>query len=96
MSYGRSKETKFSEALKYYNYVNEGTQYITMHKTKGSGINSILVVMEEYFWNNEYDFSLIYSNEEVRQEKRDRSQKLIYVASSRAINNLTCVKMITM
>lgn len=90
-----SKETKFSEALNYYNYVNEGTQYITMHKTKGSGINNVLVVMDEYFWNSEYDFSLIYSNEDAKHEKRDKSQKLIYVACSRAITNLTCVKMIT-
>lgn len=90
-----SKEIKFSEAMNYYNYVNEGTQYITMHKTKGSGIDSVLVVMDEYFWNNEYDFSLIYTNDETKQEKRDRSQKLIYVACSRAVTNLTCVKMIT-
>jgi len=90
-----SKEIRFTEALNYYNYVNEATQYITMHKTKGSGIESVLVVIDEYFWNNEYDFKLIYSNEEAKKEKRDKSQKLIYVACSRAIKNLTCVKMIT-
>jgi DNA helicase-2/ATP-dependent DNA helicase PcrA len=90
-----SKEILFSEALNYYNYINEGTQYITMHKTKGSGIDSVLVVMDEYFWNSEYDFSLIYSGDSIKKEKREKSQKLIYVACSRAIANLTCIKLIS-
>lgn len=90
-----SENIKFSETLKYYNYVNEGTQYITMHKTKGSGIDSVLVVIDEYFWNNEYDFSLIYSDNVANQDKKFSSQKIIYVACSRAITNLTCIRMIS-
>ena len=29
---------------------NEETEYITMHKTKGSSIENVIVVMDECFW----------------------------------------------
>lgn len=93
-----SKDMKFSEVLNYFYFINEKSQYITMHKTKGSGISSVIIVMEEYFWNT-YDFSLLYLNKKELNDttlmKKIRSQKLIYVACSRAIENLTCIKMIT-
>jgi DNA helicase-2/ATP-dependent DNA helicase PcrA len=51
--------------------------------------------MEEYFWT-EYDFSLLYQQtESFKASKRIDSQKLIYVACSRARNNLICVKVLT-
>lgn len=89
-----SDELKFSEVLNYTRYLNEETEYITMHKTKGTSIPSVIVVMEEYFWN-EYDFSLIYSQSiEGKSKKRNDSQKLIYVACSRAKNNLICIRVL--
>lgn len=89
-----SDELKFSEVLNYTRYLNEETEYITMHKTKGTSIPSVIVVMEEYFWN-EYDFSLIYSPfTEGKAKKRNDSQKLIYVACSRAKNNLICIRVL--
>lgn len=90
-----SPNLKFSEVLNYTKYLNEETDYITMHKTKGTSIASVIVVMEEYFWG-EYDFSLLYQQPDVsKEEKRNRSQKLIYVACSRAKNNLICTKVLT-
>lgn len=90
-----SPNLKFSEVLNYTKYLNEETEYITMHKTKGTSIPSVIVVMEEYLWG-EYDFSLLYQQPDVSKvEKRNRSQKLIYVACSRAKNNLICTKVIT-
>lgn len=89
-----SDELKFSEVLNYTMYLNEETEYITMHKTKGTSIPSVIVLMEEYFWN-EYDFSLIYSPfAESKSKKRNDSQKLIYVACSRAKNNLICIRVL--
>jgi DNA helicase-2/ATP-dependent DNA helicase PcrA len=90
-----SNEIKFSEALKYFEYLNEETNCITMHKTKGSSISNVIVVMEEFFWN-EYDFSLMYSAYESSKQKiRENSQKLIYVACSRAKNSIICLKMLS-
>lgn len=89
-----SSQLKFTEVLNYAKYLDEETDYITMHKTKGTSIPSVIVVMEEYFWN-EYDFSLLYKPDERKIEKRVNSQKLIYVACSRAKNNLVCVRVLT-
>ncbi|EHR7112501.1 hypothetical protein KUE79_002763, partial [Listeria monocytogenes] len=63
--------------------------------TKGSSIESVIVVMEEYFWN-EYDFSTLYNRERAnnKQERAESSQKLIYVASSRARTSLRCVRLL--
>ena len=89
-----SSKLKFVEVLNYAKYLDEETEYITMHKTKGTSISSVIVVMEEFFWN-EYDFSLLYMpTEESKMEKKNNSQKLIYVACSRAKNNLICVKVL--
>jgi len=90
-----SDSIKFSEVLNYTNYLNENSGYITMHKTKGSSIESVVVVMEEYFWN-EYDFSTLYNAERATQkvERWKNSQKLIYVACSRAKKSLRCVRLL--
>ena len=90
-----SDDLKFSEALNYSKYLAEETEYITMHKTKGSSIQNVIVVMEEFFWND-YKFSSLYSPENDTNTKRIiNSKKLIYVACSRAISGLVCVKVIT-
>ena len=89
-----SDKIKFNEILNYYKYINEETKYITMHKTKGTGIDNVLVVMDEYFWSK-YSFKAIFDNAETDKEKKLTNQKLFYVACSRAKTNLNCVKLIT-
>lgn len=90
-----SDELKFREVLNYVKYLNEETEYITMHKTKGTSIASVIVVMEEYFWND-YDFSLLYKDAvDSNQKKKVESQRLIYVACSRAQKDLVCLKILT-
>lgn len=88
-----SGDLKFKEIINYYRYLNEDTQYITMHKTKGGEKENILVVLEEYFWRA-YDFKSVFSkNEDL--EKKNKNQKLIYVACSRAKTNLRCVRIVS-
>ncbi len=36
-----SKDLKFKEVFKYITYLNEKLDHITMHKTKGSSIESV-------------------------------------------------------
>ncbi len=86
-----SEKVNFQDLLNYFNYQNEYTQYITMHKTKGSGINNVLVVLDEYFWTK-YNFRHIYSND-VDTIKKWENQKLFYVACSRAKDNLKIVRL---
>lgn len=89
-----SKELKFEEALNYSKYLNEETEYITMHKTKGSSIENVIVVMDECFWK-EYDFSSLYlSDIDLTNKIEINSRKLIYVACSRAISKLICIKVV--
>jgi DNA helicase-2/ATP-dependent DNA helicase PcrA len=88
-----SDKIKFQELLNYFNYQNEYAHFITMHKTKGSGIDNVLVVLDEYFWN-EYKFRHIYSGE-ADDDKKWRNQKLFYVACSRAKDNLKIVRLIS-
>lgn len=84
---------KFSEIMNYVDYLNEEASYITMHKTKGSGIINVMVVLEEYFWCK-YKFRTIYDSNETDLDKKLNNQKLFYVACSRAILNLVCVRVI--
>jgi DNA helicase-2/ATP-dependent DNA helicase PcrA len=88
-----SDKIKFSEILNYFEYINENTPYITMHKTKGSGIDNVLVVLDEFFWGK-YNFNTIFEVDS-DQEKRLKNLKLIYVACSRAKTNLICLRLIT-
>ncbi|MDI1355316.1 MAG: AAA family ATPase [bacterium] len=89
-----SNRIKFTEVLNYYSFLNEESSYITMHKTKGSGINNVLVVLDEYFWSK-YNFKTIFDPLESDITKKLNNQKLFYVACSRAKRNLTCVKLIS-
>jgi DNA helicase-2/ATP-dependent DNA helicase PcrA len=91
-----SERLKFSEVLNYYNYIDENivSNYITMHKTKGSGIENVMVVLDEYFWNK-YNFKSIYDVNEEDLIKKTKNQKLFYVACSRTIKNLICVRLVS-
>jgi DNA helicase-2/ATP-dependent DNA helicase PcrA len=89
-----SNRIKFKEIVNYFAYLNEETDYITMHKTKGSGINNVMVVLDEYFWYQKFNFKTIFDSGEVDAEKMLYNKKLFYVASSRAIDNLVCVRVI--
>ncbi|TEQ20010.1 ATP-dependent helicase [Pseudomonas aeruginosa] len=40
---------KLSEIVNYFRYLNEESEYITIHKTKGTGIKNTIVVFEEFF-----------------------------------------------
>jgi DNA helicase II / ATP-dependent DNA helicase PcrA len=50
--------------------------------------------MDEYFWPK-YNFKSIYDETELNLKKKIKNQKLFYVACSRTIKNLTCVRLIS-
>ena len=89
-----SNEFTFSEVINFFRYEDEKTPYITMHKTKGTGIDNVLVVLDEYFWS-EYNFQTIFSKDSSEVKKREKNLKLAYVACSRAKVNLRCVRLTT-
>ena len=89
-----SDNLKFQEVLNFFKYEDEQTPYITMHKTKGTGIDNVLVVLDEYFWA-EYDFASAFDQQDLQSKKRKKNLQLIYVACSRAKFNLRCVRLLT-
>nr|WP_281504471.1 UvrD-helicase domain-containing protein [Chromohalobacter sarecensis] len=89
-----SESISFNEVINYYRYLNEECGYITMHKTKGSGIENVLVVLDEYFWSR-YKFKFNPSSTEASSVFTPPNMKLFYVACSRTIKNLTVVKVVT-
>ena len=89
-----SKAVTFREVINYCYYLNEKTDYITMHKTKGSGIDNVLVVMDDFFWSK-YSFKTLLVMPCTNDDMKLKMQKLFYVACSRAKHNLICVRLIT-
>jgi len=89
-----SDRVTFVEVLNFFKYEDEQTPYITMHKTKGTGIDNVLVVLDEYFWN-EYDFRTAFDPDEKNLKKKEKNLQLLYVACSRARFNLRCVRLIS-
>lgn len=88
-----SKDLKNSEILAYYSYEKDEGNFATMHKTKGTGIEDVIVVCDEYGWSQEYDFSSCFSAESPETAKEVRSRKLLYVACSRTKKNLVCIRL---
>lgn len=82
------------QASSYFRYQDEQTEFVTMHKTKGTGIENVAVVLDEYFWN-EYNFNSVFNPDELGSAKRRKNMKLIYVACSRAMKNLRCIRLIS-
>lgn len=87
-----SDELRFDEVLSFYEYEENDGGFATMHKTKGTGIENVLLVIDEYGWN-QYNFVNCFSAE-IPDSKRDiASRKLLYVAASRTKKNLVCVRL---
>lgn len=89
-----SNKMPFKEVIKFCHYLDEKTDYITMHKTKGSGIDNVLVVLDDFFWSK-YQFKTLFESPCSKAEMKLKVQKLFYVACSRAKNNLICVRLVT-
>tara|TARA_R110002126_G_C10454871_1_gene499862 strand:- start:1085 stop:2260 length:1176 start_codon:yes stop_codon:yes gene_type:complete len=88
-----SDELRFDEVLSFYDYEENDGGFATMHKTKGTGIENVLLVIDEYGWTTQYDFVNCFAGE-VPSTKRDiASRKLLYVAASRTKKNLVCVRL---
>lgn len=88
-----STELTLSEILAFYEYEGSEGEFSTMHKTKGTGIENVLLVIDEYGWTTEYDFMSCFSKENPQSRREIASRKLLYVASSRTKKNLVCIRL---
>ncbi|ETD90272.1 hypothetical protein U713_05965 [Rhodobacter capsulatus YW2] len=88
-----STELQLSEILAFYEYEDGEGDFSTMHKTKGTGIENVILVIDEYGWTTEYDFVSCFTKEIPESRREIASKKLIYVACSRTKTNLVCVRL---
>lgn len=91
-----SCDLTFSEVIAFYNYEDEDSDalFTTMHKTKGTGIDDVMVVLHEYGWLQKYNFKSCFSGMPPVTQKETSTRKLLYVACSRTIKNLVCVRLV--
>ncbi|MCF6440459.1 ATP-dependent helicase [Pseudoalteromonas luteoviolacea] len=87
------KNIKFKEVMAFFKYENDDSNFMTMHKTKGTGIENVIVVLDEFNWNK-YDFGSCFRAEDDNPSRQALTRKLLYVACSRAKKNLRCVRLI--
>lgn len=81
------------EILAFYEYEDSVGEFSTMHKTKGTGIENVLLVIDEYGWTTEYDFLSCFQKGIPGSRREIASKKLLYVACSRTKKNLVCVRL---
>ncbi len=87
------KDIKLKEVLAFFKYENDDSNFMTMHKTKGTGIENVVVVLDEFNWNK-YDFGSCFRAEDDNPSRQALTKKLFYVACSRAKKNLRCVRLL--
>lgn len=88
-----SDELRFDEILSFYDYEENDGGFATMHKTKGTGIENVLLVIDEYGWTTEYDFVNCFTAAPPAAKRDIATRKLLYVAASRTKKNLVCVRL---
>ena len=89
-----SSELKLSEVLSFYKYEKTDGIFATMHKTKGTGIEDVLVVCDEYGWVSEYNFASCFTSHAPKSNREVQSRKLLYVACSRTKFNLAFARLV--
>lgn len=88
-----STDLPMKEVIAFYEYEDTDSEFSTMHKTKGTGIENVLLVIDEYGWTSEYDFLSCFFMNTPESRKEISSRKLLYVAASRTKKNLICVRL---
>ncbi len=86
------EDIKFAEILAFYRYEDDDSNFMTMHKTKGTGIENVIVVLDEFNWND-YDFASCFEEVNANPTRQALSRRLLYVACSRTKKNLICVRL---
>ena len=77
----------FQEYVNSINYLREYVSVITQHKVKGSEYENVLVLLDNGKWNK-YNFNSIFGKGSSKENVRNRTKKLFYVAVTRAMKNL--------
>lgn len=78
------------ELVRFFDYLDTYTPYSTQHGTKGAEFSNVIVILDDLAWN-QYKWSSIFGLIDDKEQRRQRSLKLFYVAVSRARDNLIVI-----
>lgn len=85
--FNRVKIVKYQEFICLYNYLEGFTPFSTQHKTKGTEFDNVFVILDNGKWND-YNFEYLFTNRTDKLSILERTQKIFYVCSTRAKENL--------
>jgi DNA helicase-2/ATP-dependent DNA helicase PcrA len=85
--FNQVKSIKFQEFQNLFYYLEGYTPFSTQHKTKGTEVDNVLVILDNGKWND-YNFEYLFTNRIDKQSVLERTQKIFYVCCTRAKENL--------
>ena len=84
--YERVRKIPYSQFQNLYNYLEGNTPFSTQHKTKGTEVDNVLIILDNGGWKS-YNFESLFTGEG-RDTVINRTKKLFYVCCTRAKENL--------
>ncbi len=84
--YERVRKVPYSQFQKLYNYLEGSTPFSTQHKTKGTEVDNVLVILNNGNWK-QYNFESLFTGTGT-ESVIIRTKKLFYVCCTRAKENL--------
>lgn len=86
-TYDKVKSLPFAQVMAYFKYYNDSSPYSTQHGIKGAEFDNVLIIMDNGGWNN-YNFRYYFEKTENKESIISRTERLLYVCCSRAMDNL--------
>lgn len=85
--FNSAKLIAYREIQNLYMYRQELSPYSTQHGVKGAEFDNVFVILDNGRWN-QYNFKYLFENTVGKESVIERTRKILYVACSRAKNNL--------
>jgi len=85
--YDAVRGVAWTQIRNFLDYADEFTPFSTKHGVKGAEFENVLVIIDDSLWNM-YKFGQVFTDDRSNSGRFERSQKLLYVCFSRAVDGL--------
>jgi len=82
--------TPYKEVISIFKYIEDKTPFSTKHGVKGAEYENVLVVVDDNAWN-QYKDDEVFSNDNRKQDRYNRTLNLLYMCCSRAKDKLALI-----